>query len=115
MLLPKKLYNKIKSKPKLKENLKNENKDELNHKKNRIKNMLIIHPLGTEKSFIIEIFKFSKKYWAKMFTSYGYVIYSESNGPLVYSGYSIFKNHGYKIRKYFAHIFPSSYVFIMKK
>lgn len=115
VLLPKILYNKIKSKPKLKENLKNENKDESNHKKNRLKNMLFLHPLGTEKSFIIEIFKFSKKYWAKMFASYGYVTYSESNGPLVYSGYSIFKNHGYKIRKYFAHIFPSSYIFIMKK
>ncbi|EGP92851.1 class I SAM-dependent methyltransferase [Nitrosarchaeum koreense] len=115
VLLPKILYKKITSKSNSKENLKNDDKDGLNHKKIRLKNLLFLHPLGTERSFIIEIFKFSKKYWAKIFASYGYVVHNESNGPLVYSGYSIFKNHGYKIRKYFAHIFPSSYIFIIKK
>ena len=50
-----------------------------------------------------------------MFVSNGYEIHSELNGPLTYSGYEIFKNRGHKIRKHFAHVFPSSYIFVMKK
>ena len=115
VLLPELLYKKIQNKSTSKKVLKNNDKDIPNYKKNRLKNLLFLHPLGTEKSFIIEIFKFSKKNWRKMFVSYGYVVQSELNGPLVYSGYNIFKNHGYKIRKYFAYIFPSSYIFILKK
>jgi len=115
VLLPRLLYKKIKSKSNSKKFLKNNDNDISNHKKNRLKNLLFFHPLGTEKSFIIEIFKFSKKNWAKMFVSYGYVVCNELNGPLVYSGYNIFKNHGYKIRKYFARVFPSSYIFVIKK
>ncbi|HET9010012.1 MAG TPA: class I SAM-dependent methyltransferase [Nitrosarchaeum sp.] len=113
VLLPKLIYNKIK--PNSKKNLKNNDNNGASHKKSRLKNLLFLHPLGTEKSFIVEIFKFSKKNWAKMFVSYGYVINNESNGPLVYSGYNIFKNHGHKIRNYFARVFPSSYIFIIKK
>ena len=115
VLLLRLLYKKIKSKSNSKEDLENNDKDVSNHKKNRLKNLLFFHPLGTEKYFIIEIFKFSKKNWAKMFASYGYAIHNELNGPLVYSGYSIFKNQGYKIRKWFAHVFPSSYIFVIKK
>ncbi len=115
VLLPKILYKKITSKSKSKDDLENNDEDISNHKKNRLKNLLFFHPLGTEKYFIVEIFKFSKKNWAKMFISYGYIICNELNGPLVYSGYSIFKNQGYKIRKWFARVFPSSYIFVIKK
>jgi len=112
LLLPKYLY-------KRNENISNKslknNKENLsNYKKNRLKNLLFFHPLGTEKSFIIEIVKFSKNKWKNLFMSFGYIVYDELNGPLVYSGYNIFKNKGHKIRKYFASIFPSSYIFMMK-
>ena len=118
VLLPKILYKKIGNKSNSEKVLKNNNLKKLNQDKNRIKtlkNLLFFHPLGVEKSFIIEIFKFSKRNWRKIFVSNGYVIHSELNGPWTYSGYSIFKNQGHKIRKYFACIFPTSYIFIMKK
>lgn len=112
LLLPKYLYKRIEKESK--NSFKKKNSNSLNHKKNRLKNLLFYHPLGTEKSFIIEIFNFSKKNWKNMFISFSYTIYDELNGPLVYSGYNIFKNRGHNIRKYFAHIFPSSYIFVMK-
>jgi len=115
VLLPWLLYKKIKNKSTLKKVLKNNDTDIPNYKKNRLKNLLFLHPLGIEKSFIIEIFKFSKKNWRKMLVSSEYIVLNELNGPLVYSGYNIFKNHGYKIRKHFAHVFPSSYIFVLKK
>ena len=110
--MPKYLYKRIEKESK--NSFKKKNSNSLNHKKNRLKNLLFYHPLGTEKSFIIEIFNFSKKNWKNMFISFSYTIYDELNGPLVYSGYNIFKNRGHNIRKYFAHIFPSSYIFVMK-
>jgi len=109
-LLPKYLYKKNKSN----EFSISKEKDLAKYKKNRLKNLLFFHPLGTEKSFIIEILKFSKRKWKNLFTSFGYTIHNELNGPLVYSGYNIFMNKGYKVRKNFAHIFPSSYIFIIK-
>lgn len=112
LLLPKHFYKKIKNESK--KPFENNNSNSLNHKKNRLKNLLFYHPLGTEKSFIIEIFKFSKKNWKNMFVSFGYTIHDELNGPLVYSGHNVFKNKCHNIRRYFAHIFPSSYIFVMK-
>jgi len=118
MLLPKILYKKIRNKSNSKKKIKSSDTDMINRENNKletIKNLLFFHPIGTEKSFIIEIFKFSKVNWRKMFVHNGYVIHNELKGPLVYSGYEIFKNRGHKIRKHFAHVFPSSYIFVMKK
>tara|TARA_B110000438_G_scaffold64835_1_gene65418 strand:- start:8815 stop:9546 length:732 start_codon:yes stop_codon:yes gene_type:complete len=111
ILLPKYLFQKNKKNKSL---IKNEVKID-NYKKNRIKNLLLYHPLGVDKSFIVEIIKFSKKNWKNLFISFEYIIDNELNGPLVYSGYDIFKNKGYKLRKYFARIIPSSYIFIINK
>jgi len=111
ILLPKYLFQKNK---KNKSTITNEVKIN-NYKKNRLKNLLFYHPLGVDKSFITEIIKFSKKNWKKLFISFEYVVENQINGPLVYSGYDIFKNKGNKLRKYFAAIFPSSYIFIIKK
>ena len=114
ILLSKTVYKKISIKSNVKEfTNKIENKQLL--QKNRIKNLLFYHPLGSEKSFIFEIFKFSKKYWSKFFILNKYTIISEINGPISYSGFSIFKNSGYKIRKVTAKQIPSSYIFVMKK
>ncbi|MGY5151522.1 MAG: class I SAM-dependent methyltransferase [Candidatus Nitrosopumilus sp. bin_6a] len=110
LLLPKYLF----EKNKFDKFLKNNKENLFNHKKNKLINLLFLHPLGTEKSFIIEIVKFSKNKWKNLFVSYGYTICDELNGPLVYSGHNIFKDKGHKIRKYFASIFPSSYIFTMK-
>ena len=111
ILLPKYLFQKNK---KNKSTITNEVKIN-NYKKNRLKNLLFYHPLGVDKSFITEIIKFSKKNWKKLFISFEYVVENQINGPLVYSGYDIFKNKGNKLRKYFAAIFPCSYIFIMNK
>jgi hypothetical protein len=89
--------------------------NELAKRKEKIKNLFFFHPLGTEKSFIIEIFKFSKNNWSKIFILNKYIIIDKINGPITYSGFSIFKNSGYKIRKFFAKKVPSSYIFIIKK
>ena len=114
VLLPKVLYKKIKNTPNSEKFLEND-KNASNYKKNRLMNLLFFHPLGTEKSFINEIFKFSKKNWSKMFVSFGFIVNNELNGPLVYSGYNIFSNRGYKIRKILSGVFPCSYIFITKK
>ena len=114
VLLPKVLYKKIKNTSNSEKFLEND-KNASNYKKNRLMNLLFFHPLGTEKSFIHEIFKFSKKNWSKMFVSFGFIVNNELNGPLVYSGYNIFGNRGYKIRKIFSSVFPCSYIFITKK
>ena len=111
ILLPKYLFQKSKKNKSL---IKNEVKIK-NYKKSRIKNLLLYHPLGVDKSFIVEIVKFSKKNWRNLFISFEYIINNQLNGPLVYSGYDIFKNKGNKLRKYFAVIFPCSYIFIMNK
>ena len=111
ILLPKYLFQKNK---KNKSNITNKIKIN-NYKKNRLKNLLFYHPLGVEKSFLIEIIKFSKKNWKDLFISFEYTIDNQINGPLVYSGYDIFKNKGNKLRKYFAAIFPCSYIFIINK
>ena len=111
ILLPKYLFQKNK---KNKSTITNKVKIN-NYKKNKLKNLLFYHPLGVEKSFLIEIIKFSKKNWKDLFVSFEYIINNQLNGPLVYSGYDIFKNKGNKLRKYFAVIFPCSYIFIMNK
>ena len=114
ILLPKLLYQKIINKSD-NESWKNQNSKIKYQKKNRLINLLINHPLGTEKSFIVEIFKFSKNNWIKLFTRYENTVIKKLNGPLVYSGYNVFKNHGIIIRKKIADLFPSSYIFVMEK
>lgn len=83
-------------------------------KKLRLINLIFLHPLGTDKSFIHEIFSFSKNNWSKKFSKNGFKIINITNGPLSYSGYSILKNKGKKIRKIVSSIFSSSYIFVMK-
>jgi SAM-dependent methyltransferase len=114
ILLPKLAYQKIRNRSNSK-SWKSKNNEILHQGENRLINLLINHPLGTEKSFIIEIFKFSKNNWAKLFTTYENTVIKKLNGPLVYSGYNILKNHGIKIRKKIANVFPCSYIFIIEK
>lgn len=81
----------------------------------KLKNYLFLHPLGTEKSFIVEIFKFRKKVWKKFFEQHNYQIIKISNGPITYTGFGIFKNKGVNTRIKFSKFFPSSYVFYLKR
>ena len=114
ILLPKIIYEKIKHNKKT-DSSEKQNSNVSNQNKNKLMNLLFYHPLGTEKSFVNEIDKFSKRKWNEFFVSNGYTIKNSLNGPLVYSGYSVFENQGIKIRKIFSAVFPSSYVFVMTK
>jgi len=115
ILLPKRLFKKINVKTNTEINTEINNHNKSIKAKNRLMNLLFYHPLGTDKSFFIEIFKFSKNSWSKMFILNNCKIISKINGPMSYSGLSIFKNSGHKIRKFTAKQIPSSHIFIMKK
>lgn len=96
----------------------NQNKENDINKKSMFKkilNYLFLHPLGENPSFIHETYFFSDFYWKKHFQKQGYKIEKSISGPLIYSGYGIFRNKGMGVRKKFAMIFPSSYCYILKK
>jgi len=111
ILLPKMLFFKI---PNL-ENKTSKKNEIIKSKKSKLINQIFLHPLGTNKSFLHEIVNFSKNNWTKLFLKNGFEIISIINGPLGYSGYSVFNHKGMKIRKKVSSIFSSSYVFVMKK
>jgi len=111
ILLPKTLFFKISNS---KKNISKKNKI-TKSKKSRFINQIFLHPLGTDKSFLHEIINFSKNNWTKLFLKNGFEIIDIINGPLVYSGYSVFFHKGMKIRIKLSSIFSSSYIFVMKK
>ena len=95
------------------QNNKEENK---NSKSTTNLKKLFFHPLGTNTSFIHEIFYFSKFYWKKLFKKNGFNMINEKNCPYFYSAYSIFRFKFLKFRKFLASIgITSCYCFIMKK
>jgi SAM-dependent methyltransferase len=76
---------------------------------------LFFHPLGTNTSFIHEVFYFSKYNWKKLFEQNEFKIIDKKNCPYLYSGYAIFKFKFVNLRKSCARFFPSCYCFKMKK
>ncbi len=116
ILLPKLFikWKKIKSSDSNINNLYKNNKKENTIKK--IINILFLHPLGTNTSFVHEFIYFSKYKWKKLFKNYGFIIIDIKNGPYFYSGHNVFKNKFYRLRKILANKgFAGSFCFILKK
>ena len=104
-------------KEKLKKNSNKEiNVDKKLKYKNRIINILFLHPLGTNPSFIYEFYYFSKYGWKKIFKNQKFNIISVENGPYFYSGHGILKNKLFKLRKMLAkNGITGSFCFVLKK
>jgi len=104
-------------KRKLEENSNKEiNGDKKSKIKNRIINILFLHPLGTNSSFIHEFYYFSKYEWKKIFKNQKFNIVSVENGPYFYSGHGILKNKLLKLRKILAKTgITGSFSFVLKK
>ena len=82
----------------------------------KIINVLFLHPLGTNPSFIHEFYYFSKYRWRKLFQNQGFKVINVENGPYFYSGHSILKNKLLVIRKMLAKSgFTGSFCFVLKK
>ncbi len=83
---------------------------------NRVMNLLFLHPLGANPSFIYEFYYFSKHRWKKVFRDNGFEIVSIENTPYFYSGHNILKNKLLKFRKILAkNGFSGSHCFVLKK
>jgi len=81
----------------------------------RIINILFLHPLGVNPSFIHEFYYFSKYKWKKIFQNQGFKILSIENGPYFYTGHNILKNKFLRLRKILSKIgFTGSFCFILK-
>ncbi len=95
------------------QNIKINKKEEIIKK---IINILFLHPLGTNPSFIHEFYYFSKYRWRKVFQNHGFNVINVENGPYFYSGHNILKNQVYKLRKKLTKIgFTGSFCFVVKK
>ena len=81
--------------------------------KNRIINILFLHPLGTNSSFIHEFYYFSKYEWKKIFKNQKFNIVSVENGPYFYSGHGILKNKLLKLRKILAKKWNYRFIFLV--
>ena len=94
------------------QNNKQENK---NSKSTTNLKKLFFHPLGTNTSFIHEIFYFSKFYWKKLFKKNGFKMINEKNCPYFYSAYSVFDFKFLNFRKFLASLgITSCYCFVLK-
>jgi len=94
------------------QNNKEENK---NSKSTTNLKKLFFHPLGTNTSFIHEIFYFSKFYWKKLFKKNGFNMINEKNCPYFYSAYSVFDFKFLNFRKFLASLgITSCYCFVLK-
>ena len=94
------------------QNNKQENK---NSKSTTNLKKLFFHPLGTNTSFIHEIFYFSKFYWKKLFKKNGFNMINEKNCPYFYSAYSVFDFKFLNFRKFLASLgITSCYCFVLK-
>lgn len=93
------------------ENIKIDKKEKI---MTRIINVLFLHPLGVNPSFIHEFYYFSKHRWKKVF-SQKFKIMNIENGPYFYSGHNILKNKFLWIRRMLAKTgFTGSFCFILK-
>ena len=82
----------------------------------RVINILLLHPLGVNPSFIHEFYYFSKHRWKKIFQNQEFKIVNIVNGPYFYSGHNILKNKFLELRKILAKTgFTGSFCFILKK
>ena len=83
---------------------------------NKIMNVLFLHPLGVNPSFIHEFYYFSKYRWKKIFQDQGFNIINVKNGPYFYSGHNILKNKLHRLRRILAKSgFAGSFCFVLKK
>lgn len=83
---------------------------------NKIINVLFLHPLGANPSFIHEFYYFSKHMWKKVFQNQGFNIINVENGPYFYSGHNILKNKLLGLRRILAkNGFTGSFCFVLKK
>lgn len=90
----------------------------INKKKivNKIMNVLFLHPLGVNPSFIHEFYYFSKYQWKKTFQDQGFNVTNIENGPYFYSGHNILKNRLLGLRRILAKSgFTGSFCFVLKK
>ena len=91
------------------------NSNESINKTNRIYNMLFLHPLGTNPSFLHEFYYFTKYYWKKLFKKYELIVIDSKNTNIFYSGHGIIQNKLINLRKKFAkNGISGSYCFILK-
>lgn len=70
--------------------------------RSKIIDVLFLHPIGANPSFLHEIFYFSKRGWKNLFKKHGFEILNIEDGPYFYSGYAIFQNKLLKFRKILA-------------
>lgn len=99
------------------ENTDNYNKNiKKNNITNRIINILFLHPLGENPSFIHEFYYFSKYRWKKIFQNHEFKIMNVKNGPYFYTGHNILKNKLLGLRRMLAiNGFTGSFCFVLKK
>jgi len=82
----------------------------------KIINVLFLHPLGTNPSFIHEFYYFSKEQWKKKFLNNGFNVLKIENGPYLYSGHNVFKNKLLRLRRILAKSgFAGTICFVLKK
>ena len=116
VLLPKTLIKFILNLKESKQNIDKSNVNNYNGSKiKRIINLLFLHPLGTNPSFVHELYYFSKYYWKNMFKKYELIIVDVKNTKYFYSGHGIKQNKLLNLRRKFAkNGIPGSYCFILK-
>ncbi len=77
---------------------------------------VFLHPVGVKKSAFHELLYFKKKSWSKLFRNNNMEIKNVTNGPEIYSGYSVFKDRILNLRKKFVKkSITSSYCFVLTK
>ncbi len=70
--------------------------------KDKIIDILFLHPIGTNPSFLHDIFCFTKRRWKKVFKNKGFDILNVEDGPYLYSGLYMFPNKFLRLRKFLA-------------
>ncbi len=116
VLLPKILIKLVINLKEPKQNIDKSNMNDYSKSKvKRIINLLFLHPLGTNPSFLHELYYFSKYYWKNIFKKYELKIVDIKNTKYFYSGYGIKENKLLNLRKKFAkNGITGSYCFILK-
>ncbi|NHF61073.1 class I SAM-dependent methyltransferase [Flavobacteriaceae bacterium TP-CH-4] len=83
--------------------------------KSKIINVLFLHPIGTNPSFLHDIFSFTKRKWKNLFKNHGFEIVSVENGPHYYTAYGVFKYKLMGMRKSLAKTgFSGSFCYVLR-
>jgi len=117
VLLPKFLMKSISDSKLTKEDRKknNVNDNRSRNKMERIINMLFLHPLGTNPSFLHEFYYFSRYYWKKLFKKYELSIIDLKDTNYFYSGHGVMRNKLLNLRKKLAkNGISGSFCFVLK-